>query len=110
VLAWRDGYYHEVERCAWYDPSGKILPLSPNRPTMRSRGFVFISRRTRAVGGGGEWLEHLLEDITLLMHSSASSVSLRRVDVNRRLADRAVEGCLRGSGHTAPPFPERVHL
>jgi hypothetical protein len=110
VLAWRDGYYHEVEDARGMIRPVRSFPLSPNRPAMRSRGFVFISRRTRAVGGGGEWLEHLLEDITLLMHSSASSVSLRRVDVNRRLADRAVEGCLRGSGHTAPPFPERVHL
>ena len=75
MLAWRDGYYHEVEDARGMIRPVRSFPLSPNRPAMRSRGFVFISRRTRAVGGGGEWLEHLLEDITLLMHSSASSVS-----------------------------------
>ena len=40
MLAWRDGYYHEVGRCAWYDPSGKILPPKSESPAMRSRGFV----------------------------------------------------------------------
>ena len=39
MLAWRDGYYHEVERCAWYDPSGKILPPKSESPGHAEPGF-----------------------------------------------------------------------
>ena len=54
------------------------------------------------LAGRGECLQHLSEDITLLMHGSASSVSFSGVDVNGHATDTAVV-CLRGSGHAAPP-------
>ena len=40
MLAWRDGYYHEVEDARGMIRPVRSFPLSPNRPAMRSRGFV----------------------------------------------------------------------
>ena len=96
-------------RCAWYDPSGKSLPLCPNSPAMRSRGFVFSSRRARTVGGHGALLQKFPKDIAFLVHGSASIVSLGCVDVNGLATDMAKVNCLGGTGHTAPRFPDRVH-
>ena len=109
MLAWRDGYYHEVERCAWYDPSGKILPPKSESPGHAEPGFRISSPRARTVGGHGALLQKFPKDIAFLVHGSASIVSLGCVDVDGLATDMAMVDCLGGTGHTAPRFPDRVH-
>ena len=59
---------------------------------------------TRAGWWSGGLLQQLPEDIALLVHGFASSISLGSIDIDRLVADDAIVFCLNSTGHTVPRF------